>query len=438
MGLLNPESAAQSAVNSAQTDLRNKFLDPFKAPIGSEEVKSAHARNDFKKGFIIAELLNGKFDETHIDTVILKGDSMPHVPFAYGGTQKLIKDYYPGNSEPTVQVLGPRENDIMIRGRLKAKKLRAPAPTKLKLDVNIGAAVGFFASKIPAVPDVASNAGSEGNQKLERLRRFPEEMQEHIEGMRLRGNLVRITMGGFQRFGFIEEATFNLKTVADIEYEIKFSIVGFNPPQDCKILTGARSVPTARNKKLITEVLAFQALATQIPESMPRSISDQISDAIGVVADTVGLVTGFVDTALSEVDDLKSSAARAVGLVKHARNKMVDFNRRIGNISSFGTVSLQGGGGISAGYANASFLKTTQSSSFSIAGLLAGLGVQLSELRVSEPLARHKVQQGDTLQKIAHKFYQDSSQWKEIYDHNLLTTTELDRADILEIPRIGT
>ena len=426
------------SVDDALNDLQQKFLNPFKPKLTKAEIKDAHARNDFKKGFIIAELINNTFNEDRRDTIKLVGDMMPHVPFTFGGQQKIVKDYYPGNSEPTVQVLGPRENDIIIRGRLKSKKLQPPP---VRTGINLGglgnAATGFL-GKIPGVPDISPGVDAQGVQKREELRTFAQEMQQLIEAMRLRGNLVRLTMGEFQRFGFIEEAIFNMRTVADIDYEVRFSIIGFNPPRDCKILGRAKTVPFDINKDLIAEASAFLATRSSIPDSMPRSIADQISDAISEVAESINLVTGFVDTALNEVDDIKSALNRAVGLVKYNRNLISSFIRRIGSIASFGGLVIASGGGIAAGYENANFLKQTTTFSFSLAALLASLQTQLAQIALTEPIARHRIQEGDTLQKLAIKFYNDAEQWKEIYDHNKLQDTDLsdNLGDILEIPRI--
>lgn len=430
MGLLN------LSVKDAVNDIQNKFLNPFKPKITPEEVKSAHSRNDFKDGLRIAELVDGTFNEDRADTVKLKGDAMPHIPFAFGGTQKLVKDFYPGNSEPTVQVLGPRESDLTIRGRLKAKNIKTPA---VRTGINLGAVGNFatgLAGKFPLVPDISPAADNEGKQKREELRTYPQEVQQLMDSMRIRGNLIRITMGEFQRFGFLEETAFSMKTIADIEYELRFSIIGFNPPSDCRILSGAKTVHVAINKKLIAEVAKFKELSNSIPVSVPRGIGDQLNDLISTVAESVSLVTGFVDTALNEVDDVKSSALRAIGLVKNARNQLSTFQRRFGAIDTFATTSISAGNGIADGYNNASYMQGALSSSFSLTALLETLRAQIAGISDSEPIARHLVKDGDTLQKIALKFYKDSSQWKEIYDHNKLTSTELVRGKILEIPRI--
>lgn len=392
--------------------LQERLRNTFKGPISKQAMRDALSRNDFAGGMEIVELHNGAVGPRGLaERILLVGDLMPHQPFTYGGEQKIIKDYYPGNSEPTVQVLGPREKDVTIKGRFKSKKLpdRTPPP-------------GFIG---PSQPD---------------LRPFAQEMQQLITAMRIRGNVVRITMGEWQRFGFIESEEFNMKTIADINYSINFSIIGFNPPSDCKVLVGTRTVPTDINKSLIAEVTALQAAADVLPDDIKRSFGDQIKDAVSQVATVVSQVTDFVDTVLDEVDDVKSALFRAQGLIKHARNTVSTQAGRLGGLFALNGVessaNIPPGAGIRSSYAAASKISFTISSMFSMMGFLAALQTQLSFLRETEPLARHRVVSGDNLQRIANKFYGESEQWTEIYDHNKLETTELEVGSILEIPRV--
>ena len=391
MGLLDLD------LKEAGNDFINRLKDPFDRFFAPPlDMKGALERNDFKQGFNMVEIVDGK--ELSREKVQLLGDSMPHIPFGFGGVQKLVKDYYPGNTEPTVQVLGPRENDITIRGRLKSKNLTA------------------------------------SQEQRESFRGFAQELQQLIEAMRIRGNLIRMYMGEFQRFGFLEEANFQMRTIADIDYEIKFSIIGFNPPSDCKVIDRSKNVPFDINKDLIAQVGELQALQGQVPDALPRSLSDQLNDAISDVAGAINLVTGFVDTVLNEVDSIKASISRAEGLIKNARATLSSFQRRVGAFSPTGGAPT--GAGISAGYTNAAFITSTLSFSFSLTALLAALSTQLQSIALTEPIARHRVQSGDTLQRLAVKFYDDGTQWKEIYDHNKLTSVDLEIGAILEIPRI--
>jgi len=158
------------------------------------------------------------------------------------------------------------------------------------------------------------------------------------------------------------------------------------------------------------------------------------------VATVITQVTDFVDTVLNEVDDVKSALFRAEGLIKHAKNTVSKQINRIGSIATLNNVASSAnipvGAGISSSYAAANHVQGTMSSMFNLMAFLVSLQRQLADLRETEPLARHRVASGDTLQRIANKFYNDSEQWIEIYNHNKLTSTELEIGSVLEIPRV--
>lgn len=399
--MANPLSnfSFKGGVDVIAQKLKSPF-DRFKsAEIVKEELKGAHERHDFKNGFtIIPYGKNGK--PLKNDIVYLLADAMPHQPFIFGGQQKIVKDYYPGNSEPTVQVIGPQENDVTIKGRLKSKRMKiGPADDK------------------------------------EELRKYPQYIQESIEAIRVSGLLVRIVLGEWQRFGFIQQAVFNMDTLADIEYEVTFLIVGFNQPKDYIVRDESlESIPYNKNKELARN-MAFILNNTfgNAPESMPKGFSDQINVAISDVASAVNLVTGFVDTILGEVDSIKGSVQRAIGLVKNARNKCTEFQRRIGNLAPSG--GLANSTRINASYANAGFTAASLSGVNSIMALMASMIPQLKAITQTIPIARHRIVSGNTLQTIAMIYYNDSSKWENIFDHNKLTSTDLNIGDVLEIPR---
>ncbi len=393
MGLIDLD--VQQGVN----DFTNRLLDPFRTGVTPADVKSAHERNDFREGMQIVEFVNGK--ELTREQVLLIGDAMPVVPFVFGGVQKIVKDFYPGNSEPTIQVLGPRENNLKINGRLKAKRI------KIKNDI----------------------------AKRESFRTWPQEMQQLMEAMRIRGNLIRLTLGEYQRFVFLEEAIFRMRTLADIEYELDFTLIGVNPPSDCKILTAARTVPTDINKEMINEVAEFQALQGQVPTGFKKSLADQINNAISDVAISINQVTNFIDTLFNEVDDIKSAANRALGLMKHAKTTMSAFIIRVGGFDNFAGGSNAAGSRTNTAYNNWDFINIAISEIGTLNSIMDRLFKQIAEIAKTEPLARHRVAESDTLQRLAHKFYGDSEKWELIFDHNKLTSTLLVRGTILEIPK---
>lgn len=346
---------------------------------------------DFKGGFRIVEIQNGR--RLTSETVSLIGNLMPFQPFNFGGEQKAVKNYYPGNSEPSVQILGPQEKDLVIKGRFKDKKYKSPEAR----------GVAF-------------------------------ELQQQIDAIRIRGNLLELTMGEWQRYGFLVDTDFSLKTKADIDYQLTFMIIGFNPPLRCQQVTAQKEVPFEINKELISRIAEFQSEINNVPPTIPQSIGDVIRDAVSDVSAVLNSVTDFVDGVLGTVEDVGQAINRAQGVVKFAQLEVLRFKNRVGAIGLTANnfdVGNQGYNNI-----NRAFMAGAVSSSFDLMAFLASLRERLAQLIASSPLARVRIKEGDSLQALASKYYNNPQEWERIYDHNDLDTTDLEAGAILEIPRL--
>lgn len=352
--------------------------------------------NDFPDGLNIVEYRNGKALEA--DSIQLVGSFMPLIPFKFGGKQQIVKDYYPGNPEPVVQIMGPREDDVSIKGRFKTKRF-----------------------------------------KNKDLKDAAEEYQQLVDAMRLRGNLVRITLGEWRRYGHIESCTFMLNRKTDIEYEINFSIIGFNYPTNCKMIDVPDDNLIQPNKDITNAAAEALAAARNYPEAMPRSIADFLTDQIATVAGAVALVTNFVDGALKDIENIEKAANRAIGLIRNARATISRFSRRVGAVGLDVTTLSAGVTSDSfrtaAQFNNAAHIKKTVNSFSSLALLMAQMQKRFAVIAQQIPLRRHLVVQDETLQKIAIKYYNNADLWKNIYDHNKLQSPLLAVGSVLEIPR---
>ena len=383
----------QEGLSSATQQFKGPFDRFNKAPIEL-------LPEDFPDGFWIMPFKDGK--ERPKDAVQLAGNWLPFAPFTFGGKQRLVRNQYPGQSEPTVHVLGSEEDNTIIKGRLRTKHI----PLDTETD----------------------------------FRPLAREQQKRIDLLRIQGLLCRFSLGTWQRFGFVEATSFQLKTMADIRYSIDLFIVGFNPPTDCRVLKISRTIPFDINKDLIVAASQFQTTQTENLEKFQsqfnRSFFDQMNTAIGEVAEAIGLVTSFIDNVLSIADDIAKTIDRANGLILNAKANMSAYQRTVGAFNPVGNTTNPAVIGIGAGYINANFLSVSQSEVSSLLDLTSRLGFELSQFREKAPLQRHLIKAGDTLQKLATKFYGNADAWQEIYDHNNLGTTVLIVADVLEIPRL--
>lgn len=367
---------------------------------------------DFPGGFVIQEIINGV---PVAQPLALVGNQLPMIPFSFGGEQKIVKDYYPGNSEPSVQVLGARETDIVVKGRLKAKRFKNPS----------------------------------GKKDASGLYHAPENIQREMDAIRIRGNLLQLILGEWKRFAYLEKTHFEVSQLSRIEYELTFSIVGFNTPTNCKFIDITKQLPFDVNKQLI--LLAQQFESSRTPPGFPKTLSGVINGYISDVASIIKVGTNFIDTTMKAVEDVTSSLNRGIGLVKNMRTSIVQFKRRLGNIghgiTSLGTTYHNDTKGLSSEtrrlslitvntYRNSSYLNTLAHQSTQMELLLAKLSSQFAMIKATTPQARYLIKQNDSLQKIAVKFYNNADNWKIIYDHNHLTSTVLTPATLIEIPRV--
>lgn len=371
MGLLN-------GIQSVQNTIRNPF---------SASTNVTFDGPDFPDGFLIQEILeNGKIGEE----IRLMGNQMPKIPFTFGGKQRIKKEFYSGSSEPAMQVMGGEENDVTIKGTFKDKRYQDPA-----------------------------------------LKNVSSDIQQLITGIRLRGNLVRIALGEFERYAIILEDVYDLKRLSNLDYSITFSIIGFNAPKNAHFLEQTREVPFAINKDLIAAASDFQANNLGYPTSVPFSIADAINGLTNLVAGAIATVTGFIDTIVSTVNDIQKAITRVKGLIKYTQGKIRDLKNFVGGLKPFDSAQA-----LTGKYAAAKYYSSVMRLAVGLTAILERLRKQISGLGNTLPLGRHFVISGDTLQKISVKFYGFADNWKKIYDYNNLSTTDLVSGTTLEIPRV--
>jgi LysM repeat protein len=365
------------------SDLTEFIRNPFK-----KDVKSPFRGADFPEGFLIEELKGAKAE------VRLVGNMMPMIPFTFGGEQRTKKDYYAGHSEPTVQVLGPQESDVTIKGVLKDR--------------------------------IYDNEAYYG---------VSTEIQQAIDAIRIRGNLCRFVLGEWERYGYIQKTNFKMNKLSYVEYEVTFLISGFNAPRNARFLQKQKLIPFEINQALIAAATQLNQDYSQIPDSVPQGIGDLINGFVSDIATEINKVTNLVDSVINTVGDIQKSIARINGLIKNIQNKVNSYKRFLSGVDPFDTnTAVQGG--LTGRYETASFYARAIAGLGGLAALMNRYREQFNAIASNTPLGRHIVRTGDNLQKISSKFYGTADNWQEIKDYNNLTSTELVIGAILEIPRV--
>lgn len=414
------------------------FLAPFNSIFGSIP---DYVGPDFTSGFIITE--HGLGQEP-IKEVKLVGRMMPHQPMEFGGKQNLVKEWYPGNSEPTVQVLGAQEDNVVLKGRFQAKRYANPP-----------GAMGEMFRTIPTV------------------------MAEELDGLRKRGNLCRFELGEWVRWGFVEETKLTMRTLADFDWQVSLFIIGEKPPTECKFVEEEFALPLDLNAELINAAAEMEANALMPFEAFSPGLFFEINALIGDVATALSVVTKFVDGVIGAAENAQKLAQKAVGLIKYAQAKVSNYKLQIGALNAYSfkddladatnwsetdavksakfvaqmqvatskppvlsdaqKAAAQGKASKYAVNASTQQKAIAKAGGKSIDQILLEMKKQFELLakQLGLPKARHVVKSGDSLETLSMKYYQTVDRWKDIYDHNKLVDTNLatKTGTVLEIPR---
>jgi nucleoid-associated protein YgaU len=249
--------------------------------------------------------------------------------------------------------------------------------------------------------------------------------------MEREGELIKITLGEWRRWCVLAETSFKEKSKSDIEYEISFEIISDKPPTNCYQLTDTKEETFQDNADLLAEAADLQANYSG-QSDIDQSFADKLTQYVDDVATAVASVNSFVNTLLTQAENIEQGITRAIGLIKVARRNIANMIRRVGALS----YAVSGSGGITRQFKSVSSSANAISSASSIMAILAKMQQQFEAIRKTLPKARYKVQSGDTLQRISIKYYGTPNSWDKIYDHNKLTTTALTRGTVLEIPNL--
>lgn len=381
------------------------IANPFSQKVGNGGLRGS----DFPKGFWIIEYING---QPNLDTQLqLVGNLMPFQPFEWGGKQRLVKQYYAGNPEPSVQVLGAQEGPVKIKGRLKDKRYTDPSAYGISYQFNLA-----------------------------------------INEMRKRGNLVRFGMhgmvgswqgqslsGDWIRWGFIENAEFKMNKLSWIDYDIEFLVMGETQPINNYFSAQEKTSPTAVNNKLLAAAANFQANYSAVPGTVPQSLAGLINGLIGDVATAINTVTGFIQNIINTAQSIENSANRAIGLIKNAQSTISKMTSQVDALThGFNTLSSSGtpAGMATDAYNNISYLAEIMLAVLQLEQYLAQMRSQWTAIGITVPKSRYRVQAGDTLQNISVRFYGTANNASAIAEHNNLTSNTLVPGTVLEIPQV--
>lgn len=356
---------------------------------GGAAERPSQPGHDYPAGFVIEEYDYNDFEPTApIFKLALLGNLMPFAPFVWSGGQRVEKTYYPGQDEPVVQILGNQEDNIVLRGNLKS----------IHYGRNADREISYNAATV-------------------------------LDKIRQRGNLLRFTLGDWKRWGFIEASRFELTVKSRLMYELSLLIIGETPPQNVKFVRRPRRVPDDTAIRLADVLANFQSDFQEI--NIPdQTIFERLNDAISTVAGGISQLLNYVDAVFGVVDNIQQSITRAIAVVDRTTNRVQQMRRTLDNFdASRLDVPL-----------SQQYLLTAQTQGLysHVQDMLAFLILMrtlFTDLRDEQTSTTYITIQGDTLQRVAIRFFNDASAWKRIADfNNLPPGAALEVGTSLEIP----
>jgi len=348
------------------------------------------------ESFIIRELTGSQRE------VRLNNRALPYRPVNYPGQQHYRKKWYPGNPVATLQVLGPREGDVEIKGAWKSRYLPG--------DVDL---VGF---------DDIPNDRSDDEGFLS-----AENMAQVFTRLRIAGNALEVRWGQEVRRGILASFDPGYLRAEDVEWMAVFTWSSRGEAGPFRA-----SAPVQPLTTLETANEGFELAIADEPETILARAAEVIETAVEEMRD--GIVT-------------------TVDVIREIQNTTNDVQSRFQQFDSAARQVIDAGNALKRGTLDLPYQEMTPfddiASVFQMEIFKRNLGadggaVQSAELeaRVAltgrvEPgvITEVTVRQGQTLRDIAFRFYGDVDSWPIIADANSLVSPIVEPGLVLVIPR---
>jgi len=343
------------------------------------------------EAFIIREITGSQ------RSVELRNRALPYQAIQYQGTQHYTQTWYPGNPNATIQVLGPQEGDLPIRGMWKTRYIGNDVTTE-----------GF--------DDVIQNSESMTAEILTQI----------FHRLRRSGNLVEIRWGPEVRRGIIKEFTPDYDRVEDIRWTIIFAIsqIGDRPaPRAADTRQPDSEVESAQND--------LDEAAADIPDYiLPNTSLPILSEVLLMRGASVSLIT-----TLNSIYGVPSVPSPIQKDVEAIVKRIMTSGRAITDRCSNGPYIP--------------FIATDRVDRVfgaevwrqSVSG--AARGVMAAAIRARENVRRRavpgilaivKIRQNQTLRTLARIYYRDSDNWRPIANANGFATPIVDSGTTVVIP----
>lgn len=373
-------------------------------------------------------------------TLVLTQRALPYLPLEISGKQRAEFVWYPGSPQATVQMLGPEEGVIVLKGYWKDKFIEGTGAAKFySSDVQINLAQFGSPSAVGAapVPDVVS-------------------LVKIVDNMRRMGRRIKLTWDRLQRIGHITSFTQTWQTTHYCEWELEFSVVAqeetsikattANRPNLSDAVTQANQnranfeeavagpkpytlTPLQQLSKTLNdfdnELFKYNAAVSSAAQLVVQGITAGPNAARSLIASSTGLINSCnrligttLDVALTEVLAISAAFAEGVSLITGENNTFREDSLPFG---------MQLGG--------ASYTRNIKNTALQIRNNNAYWRYTYQQQLQGEAVASVLVKELTDLRDISMQYYGNQNQWQQLMRYNGLKSSQLEAGMLVFVPQ---
>lgn len=204
------------------------------------------------------------------NTLVLNERFLPYRPITIGGKQRAEFTWYPGSPEATVQMLGPEEDSIQLRGFWKDK---------------------FYGENSVGYGPTANYQQNDTGLGLSRVDNVAALVQV-VDDMRRMGRRITLNWAGLRRVGHITGFRQTWHNVHDCEWEIDFSVVSQGETTVPAVAAVTITPPDAYQLALKQAILIQDSIIAASRVNDVLAITNQASVALNAAEVLVQATTG--------------------------------------------------------------------------------------------------------------------------------------------------
>jgi hypothetical protein len=332
-------------------------------------------------------------------SIELRNRALPYRPVAFPGEQRIKKTTYPGNPVATIQVLGPNEQPIELKGTWKTRYVTNDARLSGFDDIYV---LGF-----PVTAEILSTA---------------------FERLRVGGNQISLTWGPIVRIGVITQFVPNFQRVEDIEWTLTFE-----PQQRGTRVAPVASSPTLPTVDVNIALVGLLDAFLDIPFFIPSVTGPLLAAEIAAQTFALNLTSSLA--AISGIPEISKAQFKAVASAASSLNDACQEIRALCLDKSIEVLIP------TAKVSDILAAENWRRAAAIAAAVLATAGIDAREAvrsRVGDDVIETvTLKDNQTLRDIALAAFGSADDWVVIADFNGITTSDPGSGTTIRVPRKG-